>query len=77
MRTNIIIDNDLMEHALVASGFATKRAAVEAGLRLLIEVYGQTDARKLRGKIAWDGDLKQMRAGRIAESQASYKGSKK
>jgi Arc/MetJ family transcription regulator len=77
MRTNIIIDNDLMERALVVSGFSTKRATVEAGLRLLIEVYGQIDARKLRGKIAWEGDLKQLRAGRIAEAPASYKVSKK
>jgi Arc/MetJ family transcription regulator len=72
MRTNIIIDDDLMQKALAASGLPTKRAAVEAGLRLLIEIQGQTKIRGLRGKVAWEGDLEQMRMGRIAESKTEY-----
>lgn len=72
MRTNIIIDDELMQKALAASGLPTKRAAVEAGLRLLIEIQGQTKIRSLRGKVAWEGDLEQMRMGRIAESKTEY-----
>jgi Arc/MetJ family transcription regulator len=72
MRTNIIIDDDLMQKALAASGLPTKRAAVEAGLRLLIEIQGQTAMRKYRGKIAWEGNLEEMRTGRIAEDLPEY-----
>jgi len=50
MRTNILIDDDLMAQALQTSGLPTKRAAVEAGLRLLIQVHAQTGIRQLRGK---------------------------
>jgi Arc/MetJ family transcription regulator len=56
MRTNIDIDDDLMREAMRASGAATKRAAVERGLRLLIEVRGQGAIHRLRGKVRWAGD---------------------
>lgn len=64
MRTNIVIDDRLIREAMKASGLATKRAAVEAGLRLLFQVTGQTRIRRLRGKVAWRGDATEMRAGR-------------
>lgn len=57
MRTNIDIDDDLMAEAMRASGEPTKRAAVERGLRLLIDVKGQGAIRRLKGKIKWTGDL--------------------
>ncbi|MGI8783713.1 MAG: type II toxin-antitoxin system VapB family antitoxin [Acidobacteriota bacterium] len=57
MRTNIDIDDRLMRQAMRTSGARTKRAAVEAGLRLLIRTRAQTGIRRLRGKIAWDGAL--------------------
>jgi Arc/MetJ family transcription regulator len=72
MRTNILIDDDLMAQALQASGLATKRAAVEAGLRLLIQVYNQAGIRDLRGKVHWQGDLGAQRVGRFADQQADY-----
>lgn len=65
MRTNIVIDNSLMRQAMKATGLSTKRAVVEEGLRLLIKVKGQEGIRRLRGKIAWEGDLNTMREGRI------------
>jgi len=65
MRTNIVIDNSLMQRAMKATGFSTKKAVVEEGLRLLIKVKGQEDIRRLRGKIEWEGDLGAMREGRI------------
>lgn len=61
MRTNVVIDDRLMSEALRASGFRTKRAAIEAGLRLLVQVNSQKKLRKLRGKITWEGDLEEMR----------------
>ncbi len=69
MRTNIDIDDDLMREAMRASGAATKRAAVEQGLRLLIDVRGQRSIRRLRGKVKWTGDLASSRLGRVAGDQ--------
>ena len=64
MRTNIVIDDELMRRALRASGLKTKRAAVEKGLRLLEQVHAQAGIRRLRGKVAWRGDLDELRRGR-------------
>ncbi len=61
MRTNVVIDDNLMERALRFSGYTTKRAAIESGLRLLIQVHSQKKLMKLKGKITWDGDLDEMR----------------
>lgn len=65
MRTNIVIDDRLMKRALRASSLSTKRAVVEEGLRLLIQVHAQTGIRRLRGKVKWDGILNEMRAARV------------
>ena len=67
MRTNIDIDDRLMRQALRSSGARTKRAAVEAGLRLLIKTRAQATIRRLRGKIQWNGDLNISRLGRMSE----------
>ena len=61
MRTNIVIDDKLMAATLKATGFGTKREAVEEGLRTLLRLKQQTNLRKLRGKHEWVGDLDAMR----------------
>ncbi len=61
MRTNIVIDDDLMEEALKVSQLKTKKDAVEEGLRLLVQRKKQENVRKLKGKLQWRGDLEQMR----------------
>ena len=61
MRTNIEIDDDLMDQAMKASGLATKRETVEAGLRLLVELKRQQRIRSYRGKLHWEGNLERMR----------------
>jgi Arc/MetJ family transcription regulator len=67
MRTNIEIDDRLMREALRSSGARTKRATVEAGLRLLVQVCRQDGIRRLRGKVRWEGDLNESRRGRNEE----------
>lgn len=67
MRTNIDIDDRLMRQALRSSRAPTKRAAVEAGLRLLVQTRAQATVRRLRGKIRWHGDLNVSRLGRGSE----------
>ncbi|QFS87407.1 MULTISPECIES: type II toxin-antitoxin system VapB family antitoxin [Marinobacter] len=64
MRTNIVIDDQLMAEALKASGYKTKKEAVEQGLKLLVQLSKQQEIRKLRGKIKWEGDLDEMRSAR-------------
>jgi Arc/MetJ family transcription regulator len=68
MRTNIVIEDELMQKAMRATGITTKRAVVQAGLRLLVQVRAQTGIRRLRGKVRWEGSLKAMRAGRVQET---------
>jgi len=61
VRTNIVIDDELMTTAMQATGLKTKREAVEQGLKLLVQQSQQKKIRKLRGKLSWEGDLDQMR----------------
>ena len=61
MRTNVVIDDQLMKEALELSGLKTKKAVVEAGLRLLVEFSRQAGVKKFRGKLRWSGDLDRMR----------------
>jgi len=64
MRTNIVIDDELMQAALKATGLATKREAVELALRTLVRLKAQQGIRKYRGKIALEGDLEASRRAR-------------
>ncbi|KEO74955.1 type II toxin-antitoxin system VapB family antitoxin [Anditalea andensis] len=61
MRTNIQIDDKLMEEAMKVSGHQNKKAKVEEGLKLFILLNHQEKIKNLRGKIKWEGDLDQMR----------------
>lgn len=57
MRTNIVIDDELMAKAFKASGLKTKKDVVEQGLKLIVKRNQQQEIRELRGKINWEGDL--------------------
>ena len=61
MRTNIVIDDRLMEEALRLTGLKTKKEAVELGLRTLLRIGKQEHIRRFRGKLNWQGDLDAMR----------------
>ena len=64
MRTNIDIDDKLMADTLRATGLRTKREAVDLGLRTLLRLRQQSGLKRLRGKMAWHGDLDAMRRDR-------------
>jgi Arc/MetJ family transcription regulator len=53
MRTNIVIDDQLIAAAMKATGLPTKKAVVEAGVR------------RLRGKVDWQADLDELRTSRV------------
>jgi Arc/MetJ family transcription regulator len=65
MRTNIDIDDTLLAEAMALGGLPTKRAAVEEGLRLLVRLHSQAAALTELQGIGWDGDLDEMRLGRL------------
>lgn len=61
MRTNIVIDDQLMDNAISVSGFKTKKETVEDALRLYIKIKDQREILRYKGKIEWEGDLESMR----------------
>lgn len=61
MRTNIVIDDKLMNDAIKATGLKTKREAVELGLKTLIQLNKQESIKNLKGKLKWEGNLDEMR----------------
>ena len=61
MRVSIVIDDDLLERAMRATGAKTKREVVELGLATLVRLNEQEEIRGLRGKLRWTGDLDEMR----------------
>jgi len=64
MRTNIVIDDSLMNKAKSISGYKTKKRTIEEALKLLIAQKEQSEIRKLRGKLNWEGNLEEMRLDR-------------
>ena len=56
MRTNIDIDDALMEQALKAGPYKSKKDAVEAGLKLLARQAAYREILKWEGKLRWEGD---------------------
>jgi Arc/MetJ family transcription regulator len=61
MRTNVVLDDDLVKSALSLSGIKTKKKAIEEGLKLLIQVNRQQKIKDFRGKLKWTGNLNKMR----------------
>jgi Arc/MetJ family transcription regulator len=62
MRTNIEIDDKLMNDTLKATGLKTKKDAVELALKTLLALHDQAEIRQFRGKLSWEGNLDDMRS---------------
>ena len=67
MRTNILLDENLIERAQKLTGIKTKREVVQEALRTLILMREQAEVRQFRGKLKWEGDLDEMRQARVVE----------
>jgi len=61
MRTNIVIDDRLMNKAKKVSGYKTKKETIEEALKLLVAQREQSEIRNVRGKLNWEGNLEEMR----------------
>ena len=64
MRTNIVIDDQLMDEAAKLTRLSTKREIVETSLRLLVQIKRQEKVRASRGRLKWSGNLEEMRTDR-------------
>jgi Arc/MetJ family transcription regulator len=64
MRTNIVLDDDLIHKAQKLTGIKTKKAVIHEALATLIRLREQSQVRTLRGKLTWDGSLDEQRQGR-------------
>ncbi len=66
MRTNIVIDDQLITDVQKVTGIKTKKAVVEEGLKLLLRLKRQEMVKNRRGKLRWIGNLEKMRLDRKA-----------
>jgi len=65
-RTNIVLDEKLVDNCIQATGIKTRKALVDHALRELLRHEQQTKLLQLKGNIRWDGDLNEWRRGRNA-----------
>jgi Arc/MetJ family transcription regulator len=64
--TSINIDEELFQQAMALSGLKTKKAVFEEVLRTYVRLHEQAGVQALRGKLAWNGDLDEIRGERGA-----------
>lgn len=62
MRTNIDIDDALMDSAMTLTGLSTKRETVELALKTLVALRQQAAIKDFRGKLPWEGNLDAQRS---------------
>jgi len=62
-RTNVLLDDKIVEDCLKATGIKTRRALIDHALRELLRHESQTKILELKGKVHWEGDLNEWRQG--------------
>lgn len=73
MRTNINLDDELVQRLMERTGIKTKRALVDAALREMDRVTALQAFTDLRGKVEWEGDLDEMRQDRFPPTWDEWK----
>lgn len=64
-RTNVVLDEKLVDRAKKLTGIKTTRGILERALRELVRQGDQRKILELEGKVAWEGDLDEMRRSRV------------
>jgi Arc/MetJ family transcription regulator len=73
MRTNVVLDDELVAEAMRLTGIKTKREVISEALRTLVRLQRQRAILKLEGRISWEGDLGAMRTSRfVAEDPGGH-----
>ena len=65
MRTNIVIDDKLIEKVKKYTGISTKKKLVDFALKELIKRKERKEILSLKGKLRWEGDLEEIRSSRF------------
>jgi Arc/MetJ family transcription regulator len=65
MRTNIVLDDELVEEGFKITNAKTKRELVDIALKEMVNRARRKDILELAGKVKWEGDLNEMRRGRF------------
>jgi Arc/MetJ family transcription regulator len=66
VRTNVVLDDALVRKAMKLTGISTKREVIDQALKTLVQLREQEKTiEKLRGAVDWEGDLQEMRRGRV------------
>lgn len=65
MRTNIELNDELVNQGFSLTGLKTKKDLVNFALSELVRRKNQKKILQLKGNVDWDGDLDQMRQSRI------------
>ncbi len=65
-RTNIILDDELVQACQKVTGIKTRKALVDYALKELLRHENQEKILELKGKVKWEGDLDSWREKRIA-----------
>jgi Arc/MetJ family transcription regulator len=65
MRTNIELNDDLVNKGFSLTGLKTKKDLVNFALSELVRRKNQKKILQLKGNVDWDGDLDQLRQSRI------------
>lgn len=63
-RTNVVLDDELVEKCQQETGIQTVRALIEHALRELLRHERQKKVLELKGNIRWEGDLRKWRMAR-------------
>lgn len=66
MRTNIDIDDELLNYVMERSNSKTKKEAVDFALRLCKQILAQRKILDMLGKVKWEGNLDEMRTDRFS-----------
>ena len=65
MKTNVDLDDKLVERARRLTGLKTKKELINHALSELVRRKDQKSILELRGKVSWVGDLDEMRRSRV------------
>ena len=68
-RTNIVIDDKLVEKGMKCTGIRTKKDLVDFALRELIRRKERKRILGLKGKLRWEGNLDEMRSSRFDDTR--------
>lgn len=62
MRTNIELDDALVKQAIKLSKLKTKREVVQEALKSYVASMKKRELLNLKGRVSWEGNLKEMRS---------------